>query len=39
LLWGVGDGDEAAAAELAAQLGLKGPVQRLLAALASSGTG
>jgi 5'-3' exonuclease len=36
-LW-AGDRDEAAAAELAAQLGLKGPVQRLLAALASSGT-
>jgi 5'-3' exonuclease len=37
-LW-AGDRDEAAAAELAAQLGLKGPVQRLVAALASSGTG
>jgi 5'-3' exonuclease len=37
-LW-AGDRDEAAAAEVAAQLGLKGPVQRLLAALASSGTG
>jgi 5'-3' exonuclease len=37
-IW-AGDRDEAALAELAAELGLKGPVQRLLAALATAGTG
>jgi 5'-3' exonuclease len=37
-IW-AGDRDEAALTELAAELGLKGPVQRLLAALATAGTG
>jgi 5'-3' exonuclease len=37
-IW-AGDRDEAALTELGAELGLKGPVQRLLAALATAGTG
>jgi 5'-3' exonuclease len=37
-IW-AGDRDEPALTELGAELGLKGPVQRLLAALATAGTG
>jgi hypothetical protein len=37
-LW-AGDRDEAALKEVASELGLKGPVQRLLAAQATTGTG
>jgi len=37
-IW-AGDRDEAALTELGAELGLKGPIQRLLAALAASPTG
>jgi 5'-3' exonuclease len=37
-IW-AGDRDEAALTELGAELGLKGPVQRLMAALATAGTG
>ena len=37
-LW-AGDRDEAALKDLATELGLKGPVQRLLAAQATTGTG
>jgi 5'-3' exonuclease len=37
-IW-AGDRDEGALAELSAELGLKGPIQRLLAALATAGTG
>jgi hypothetical protein len=37
-LW-AGDRDEAALKEVATELGLKGPAQRLLAAQATTGTG